>query len=189
MFTDANGLKLEPMALITVTGIKQIVEKFNLIVSSIEAERILKDVRAYNFGKFECTYKNLVDFMIKKKINIIFADKGATDPLLANTVQAINRSKDLYELTFEQLFKLFDAERLGHFNKEEFMVCTQGMNLGAAVEDIMELFNFLDEADLNRVSQTQFVNSFTNITSKISGPNMLEKSLSKGVIQKVQAKT
>ena len=32
------------------------------------------------------------------------------------------------------------------------MVCTQGMNLGAAVEDIMELFNFLDEADLNRVS-------------------------------------
>jgi hypothetical protein len=101
MFTDANGLKLEPMALITVTGIKQIVEKFNLIVSSIEAERVLKDVRAYNFGKFECTYKNLVDFMIKKKINIIFADKGATDPLLANTVQAINRSKDLYELTFE----------------------------------------------------------------------------------------
>ena len=101
MFTDANGLKLEPMALITVTGIKQIVEKFNLIVSSIEAERILKDVRAYNYGKFECTYKNLVDFMIKKKINIIFADKGATDPFLANTVQAINRSKDLYELTFE----------------------------------------------------------------------------------------
>ena len=57
-----------------------------MIISTTEAERILKDVRDHNFGKFECTYKNLVDFMTKKKINIAFIEKGFIDPLLANTV-------------------------------------------------------------------------------------------------------
>jgi hypothetical protein len=57
-----------------------------VILSTTEAERILKDVRAHNSGKFECTYKNLIDFMIKKRINVSFVDKGFIDPLLANTV-------------------------------------------------------------------------------------------------------
>jgi hypothetical protein len=65
-----------------------------LIITTTEAERILKDVRDHNFGKFECTYKNLVDFMTKKKINIAFIEKGFIDPLLANTVAALNRVKD-----------------------------------------------------------------------------------------------
>jgi len=64
------------------------------MISISEAEYIIKDVRNDNFGKFECTYKNLVDFLIKKKINVAFIDKGFIDPLLANTVQALNRVRD-----------------------------------------------------------------------------------------------
>jgi len=30
----------------------------------------------------------------------------------------------------------------------------QGMNLGIAVEDIMELFNYIDDKNVNRVSLT-----------------------------------
>ncbi len=87
-------MKFDPIALATTSGVRQALEKFHIILSTAEAERILKDVRAHNCGKFECTYKNLIDFMIKKRINVAFVDKGFIDPLLANTVQALSKVKD-----------------------------------------------------------------------------------------------
>jgi hypothetical protein len=56
--------------------------------------------------------------MTKKRINVAFVDKGFIDPLLANTVQAVNRVKDAHDFTYEQIFKTLDAEGKGHFTKE-----------------------------------------------------------------------
>jgi Ca2+-binding EF-hand superfamily protein len=109
--------------LATTQGVRNTLEKLNIILSTAEAEQILKDVRKHNYGKFECTYKNLVDFMTKKRINVAFVEKGFIDPLLANTVQALNRVKDAYDFTYEQIFKVLDAEEKGHFSKESFMMC------------------------------------------------------------------
>jgi len=53
--------------------------------------------------------------------------------------------KDQFDFTYEQVFKTLDAEVKGHFTKEQFMICLQGMSLGCAVEDIIELFNYMDE--------------------------------------------
>lgn len=85
--------------------------------------------------------------MTKKKINIALADKGFIDPLIANTVFQINRVKDQYEFTYEELFRLLDAERKDYIGKEQFMICMQGINLGCAVEDIIELFNYMDDTN------------------------------------------
>lgn len=43
------------------------------------------------------------------------------------------------------MYKIFDAEQKGYFTKEQFMMCLQGMNLGCAVEDTIELFNYMDD--------------------------------------------
>jgi Ca2+-binding EF-hand superfamily protein len=127
-------------------------EKLGIVLSTNEADYILKDVRKHNYGKFECTYKNLVDFMTKNRINVAFVEKGFIDPLLANTVQALNRVKDVHDFTYEHLFRILDAEEKKHFSKEQFMICLQGMDLGCAVEDIIELFNYMDDQNINRVS-------------------------------------
>jgi hypothetical protein len=140
-----NDLKFEPMALATTQGIRQILERLQIITTTTEAQRILTDVRTHNFGKFECSYKNLIDFMTKKRINVVFANQGFIDPLLASTVQALNRVKDLYDFTYEQIFSILDAQGSNFFSKEQFMMCAQGMNLGCAVEDIIELFNYMDD--------------------------------------------
>lgn len=121
--------------------------------------------------------------MTKKRINVAFVEKGFIDPLLANTVQAVNRVKDAHDFTYEQIFKTLDAEEKGHFSKEQFMICLQGMNLGCATEDIIELFNYMDDQNLNRISQYQFVNAMTFINQKMGGPSVLEQSMSKGLIQ------
>lgn len=63
------------------------------------------------------------------------------------------------------------------------MICMQGMNLGCAVEDIIELFNYMDDQHLNRVSKDGFVNAMTYINQKMGGPSVLEQSMSKGLIQ------
>jgi hypothetical protein len=91
--------------------------------------------------------------MTKKRINTALVEKGFIDPLKANTVQAINRCRDLYNFTNDQLFKMLDAEQKGYFNKEQFLVCTVGMNLPVAVEDLSELFNDMDDQNINRVNK------------------------------------
>lgn len=89
-----------------------------MIINNAEADRILRDVRKFNHDKFECTYKNLVDFFTKHRINAAQAEKGFIDPLKANTVQAITRVRDQYDFTNDQLFKMLDVEGKGSFNKE-----------------------------------------------------------------------
>lgn len=147
-----------------------------------EAEKVLKDVRAFYNGKFECTLRNLVDFMTKKKINVAFVEKGSIDPLLANTVQAVSKVKDTHDLTFEILFNMLDAGNSGYATKEQFTVCLQGMNLGVAPEDITELFNSLDELEMNRINKKQFSDKMTYYSSRMGGPSVLEQSMNKGII-------
>ena len=91
IFTE---LKFDQMAFANSIGIKQIFEKLSVIINTAEADRILRDVRKFNHDRFECTYKNVVDFFTKHRINAAQAEKGFIDPLKANTVQAITRIRD-----------------------------------------------------------------------------------------------
>ncbi len=115
MFVDLQYL---PNALAVVTGVRQMFEKLQIIITSQDADRILKEVRASNSGKFECTYKDVVDFMTRRRINVAFMEKGFIDPLLAATVTSLNRVRDHYEFTPERLFKILDAEHKGNVTKE-----------------------------------------------------------------------
>lgn len=83
LFTDLNYL---PVQLATETGFKQACEKLGIRVNPIEAKRVLSDLRHANNGKVECTYKHLVDFMTKNRINVAMLDKGFVDPLLASSI-------------------------------------------------------------------------------------------------------
>lgn len=83
MFQD---LKFNPHMLATVNGLKQILEKLGITLTKVEGDRLLRDVRNANYGKFECTYKDVIDFFTKKRINVAFLEKGFLDPLLAACV-------------------------------------------------------------------------------------------------------
>jgi hypothetical protein len=54
-----------------------------IILSKNEAEKILADVRKSANGRFECSFKDFIDFMTRKRINVAFFDKGFVDPLIA----------------------------------------------------------------------------------------------------------
>lgn len=129
-------------------------EKVQIIISNADGECILKDVRKANSGKFECTYKDVIDYLTKRRINTLFQEKGFIDPLLAASVSALTRVREHYELTPVKLFKLLDSDMKGSITKDQFILSMQGMNLGIAVEDIMELFNYIDDKNVNRVTLT-----------------------------------
>jgi len=69
LYTD---LQYIPNSLAVITGVRQLFEKFQISISSSDADYMLKDVRKANLGKFECTYKDLVDYLTKKRINVAF---------------------------------------------------------------------------------------------------------------------
>jgi hypothetical protein len=56
--------------------LQQVLEKLEIVLTKGEAERIMGDVRQANQGKFECSFKNFIDFMTRKRINVAFADRG-----------------------------------------------------------------------------------------------------------------
>ena len=162
----------------------------------------MKQVRKANFGKFNCTYSDVIDFLTRKRINVAFLEKGFVDPLLAASVSQINTLKDEYELTLNQLFRLLsageredpgldkslmnnssfvsgghagDKKKVGNkLSRENFVTIMQGMNLKLTVEDINELFNFIDDTGENRITRQKFVDSITFISSKMGGPSIVD---------------
>ena len=80
---------------------QQVFERLEIVLTKGEAERILADVRQANQGKFECSFKNFIDFMTRKRINVAFVDKGFVDPLIAQCCQNLAKAKDSMGLTFE----------------------------------------------------------------------------------------
>jgi hypothetical protein len=80
VYTD---LKYPPNQLANAEGMQQIFHKLEIVITPPQAARILSDVRQANQGRFECSFKNFVDFMTRKKINVAVADKGFIDPLIA----------------------------------------------------------------------------------------------------------
>lgn len=52
------------------------------------------------------------------------------------------------------------------------------MQLGIAIEDIIEFFNYIDERNDNLISKLQFVDAITFVTNRIGGGSKLESALS-----------
>ena len=91
--------------------------------------------------------------MTRKRINVACVDKGFIDPLIAQCCQQLAKAKDVFGLTFEQLFGIFDGAGAGSLTKEAFLRCVQGLALDIAVEDLVELFNYVDDKGNNAVSK------------------------------------
>jgi Ca2+-binding EF-hand superfamily protein len=91
--------------------------------------------------------------MTRRRINVAFLDKGFVDPLIAKCCVEINKIKDGAELTFENMFNIFDGMRKGHIQRDDFLRCVQGLEMSIAVEDLMEFFNYLDDKMENRISK------------------------------------
>ena len=168
-------LKYLPTQLATAKGLQQVFERLEIALTKAEAERILADLRQAHHGKFECSFKHFIDFMTRKRVNVAFVDKGFIDPLIAQCCQHLTKAKDLLGLTFEQLFSIFaGAGTAATLSKEQFLTCVQGLELEIALEDLMELFNYMDTSSANRLSKVQFVDALTYVTSKLGGTGFLE---------------
>lgn len=50
----------------------------------------------------------------------------------------------------------------------------QGMELGIAIEDLIEFFNFIDDRNENVISKLQFSDAITFVVNKIGGGSKLE---------------
>jgi hypothetical protein len=55
-----------------------------IIISKNEVQAILTDIRKSFNGRYECSFKDLIDSMTRKRINVAFLDKGFVDPLIAS---------------------------------------------------------------------------------------------------------
>jgi Ca2+-binding EF-hand superfamily protein len=103
--------------------------------------------------------------------------------LLANTVSALNKVKDANDLPFSKIFQMLDHEGRNFVTKDQFTTSLLGMNLGVSSEDITELFNKIDEHQVNKIKLKQFKEVMEHLTSKLGGPSVLEASLQKGATQ------
>ena len=55
------------------------------------------------------------------------------------------------------------------------------MGVKVSVEDISELFNYIDEKGTNKIQRQQFVSTVSYILQKVSGPSSMDAALSRGV--------
>ena len=175
-----NELKYMPKQLITTKGVQQVFERLDIILTKGEAERMLLDIRKANNGAFEASFKTFIDFMTRKRINVAFVDKGFIDPLIAQCCQVLAKAKDSCGITFDQLFNLFVGKKSGQLTKEAFLLCVQGLELEISIEDLLELFNYMDERSNNQISKIQFVDALTYVTNKLGGQSFLDSATSKG---------
>jgi hypothetical protein len=65
--------------------------------------------------------------------------------------------------------------------KEIFLKCMQGMELGISIEDLTEFFNYLDDKSQNIISKIQFVDGVSFVTSKLGGGSKLEQAITSGL--------
>lgn len=106
-----NEMKFQANALATSKGLRDSFTKLGVANISVhEGNYILQQVRRANFGKFHCTYSDVINFLTRKRVNVAFLEKGFVDPLLAASVSQINQLKDEYDLTHYQLFKILAAD-------------------------------------------------------------------------------
>ena len=176
---------LLPTQLVTEVGVTSAFARLGITLSRHQAARIVKDVRLANENKFEITYKDFIDFMTRRRINVAFLERGFIDPILASTCTQIQAIRDAYEITYERIFDIFCRDKEARdpsITKEDFVEGVQSMDIKTAVEDIVELFNYIDEALENRIKRSQFVNAISYITSKV-GAGSMEQHMAKGIIQ------
>ena len=132
-------------------------------------------MRKANESKFEITYKDFIDFMTRRRINVAFLERGFIDPILASTYTQIMAIKDQYEITFERLFDIF-CRNIGSvspsLSKDEFVESIQAMEIKTSVEDISELFDYIDNTGINRITKQQFVQTISTITAKMGAGSM-----------------
>ena len=119
--------------------------------------------------------------MTRKRINSAFVDKGFVDPMIAQCCQHLSKVSSAFDLTFEQIFVIFDQEGNGKLSKDTFIKCMQGMELGIAGEDLIEFFNFVDDKNENMIKKLQFNDSISYVNSRIGGGGRLEQALGVGV--------
>jgi Ca2+-binding EF-hand superfamily protein len=114
--------------------------------------------------------------LTKARINVQFLEKGFIDPMLANSVSQLALLSSYYSLSPHKFFKILDPDGSGDIAKPEFMAAMQGMELNLTLEEILELFNFMDDKQVNRVTEQQFVDSASFLLNKLGGPTLLESS-------------
>ena len=56
-------------------------------------------------------------------------------------------------MTIDKVFDIFDRDRNGKLSKDVFVKCMQGMELGIAIEDLIEFFNYIDDKNENSISK------------------------------------
>ena len=105
---------ITPNQQVTTIGIRQGFERLQIQMTEEEAQRIILDIRGAMYGKFEISYKDLIDYMTKRRVNISMGDKGFVDPLLASSVSAMNKIKDFYNLTIEKVFGYLSTQMANH---------------------------------------------------------------------------
>jgi hypothetical protein len=47
-------------------------------------------------------------------------------------------------MTFEEFFDIFEASKKKILSKENFLICAQGLQVDIPIEDLLELFNYID---------------------------------------------
>ncbi len=129
------------------------------------------------------SFKDLIDFMTRKRINSAFVDKGFVDPMIAQCCQHLSKVCSSFNLTVEQVYNIFEGtgSRKGSLTKDNFVKCMQGMELGISGEDLIEFFNFMDDKNENSIKKLQFNDSISYVNSRIGGGGRLDNALSVGV--------
>jgi len=140
------------------------------VLSEREANELLKDLREA-VGHYECSVQDFLDFMTRQRINVVSLEKGFVDPLVAQICTKVLRVCKVFDVVPGQCFKILVGKKSDTIRKPVFLRCMQGMQLGAPIEDLINLFNYMvsKEQNSNVVHKNEFEDSISSVTSKLGG--------------------
>eukprot|EP01022_Parablepharisma_sp_SALTPOND_P032418 TRINITY_DN843_c0_g1_i2.p1 TRINITY_DN843_c0_g1~~TRINITY_DN843_c0_g1_i2.p1 ORF type:complete len:1902 (-),score=265.49 TRINITY_DN843_c0_g1_i2:41258-46963(-) len=126
-------LKIDPVAAVTGKGIRKLFESIELVLTAKELTLLDNEIKSA-FGKDEYSYQDLLDFMIRKRI-----DPGYTgmEPGIVICMNAVSKVLKKNGINYAKAYSMFSKNYGAYVSKRDFVEAINGMQLGLSIEDIL----------------------------------------------------
>ena len=142
------------------------------------------------------TYSDFIDFLLKRKTAIKYQEQGFINPMVASCMTQINQVRSAFNITIPKFFIYingnmqftkesdFEVEQKGNtVAQSSFVKCFIGMNLGLAVEDIVDLFNYIDTSMNGQITMKEFSEAMEHVNKRMGGQAQEESLIERGLLR------
>jgi len=147
-------LKIDPTTTVPENGIAKLLDSIELTFTTKQLNLLYSDIKEA-FGKDEFTYQDLLDFIIRKRIDPGYS---GIEPGISICLNAILKVLKRNSITFAKAYAMFSKNKGAYITKNDFMLAVEGMQLGLSYDDIIAFFNYMNKTKSGEVTKQEFIN-------------------------------